>query len=225
MEEVVGDAGVLVDPLDVALDRGRDRGGRPPPRRARPARARARAALHLGARGRGRGRRLPAGGRMSEPLVVVDADVLGRRRTGDETLRPEPAARARRGSTPGSGSRRSRAIRSSSRTGSSRSSCGRRCRRLRMLWTLPRLLRRVGAALVHTQYAVPVRARRARRSSRSTTSPSRCDPAHMSLKDRLVFRRVVPRAARSARRVLTVSERTRADLRPALRPAGGRRWS
>ena len=34
----------------------------------------------------------------------------------------------------------------------------------------------------------------------------------MSLKDRLVFRRVVPRAARSARRVLTVSERTRADL-------------
>ena len=38
---------------------------------------------------------------MSEPLVVVDADVLGRRRTGDETyvlnlLRelPEPAAAA-----------------------------------------------------------------------------------------------------------------------------------
>jgi glycosyltransferase involved in cell wall biosynthesis len=36
--------------------------------------------------------------------------------------------------------------------------------------------------------------------------------AHMALKDRLVFRRVVPRAAQAARRVLTVSERTRADL-------------
>jgi glycosyltransferase involved in cell wall biosynthesis len=37
-------------------------------------------------------------------------------------------------------------------------------------------------------------------------------PAHMGLKDRVVFRRVVPRAARAARRVLTVSERTRDDL-------------
>ena len=35
------------------------------------------------------------------------------------------------------------------------------------------------------------------------------DPAHMPLKDRLVFRRVVPHAARAAARVLTVSERTR----------------
>ena len=34
----------------------------------------------------------------------------------------------------------------------------------------------------------------------------------MPRKDRLVFRRVVPRAARAARRVLTVSERTRDDL-------------
>jgi alpha-1,3-rhamnosyl/mannosyltransferase len=36
--------------------------------------------------------------------------------------------------------------------------------------------------------------------------------AHMAWKDRVVFRRVVPRAARAASRVLTVSERTRADL-------------
>ena len=35
----------------------------------------------------------------------------------------------------------------------------------------------------------------------------------MSRKDRLVFKAVVPRAARKARRVLTVSERTRRDLR------------
>src|SRR6185503_19433743 len=86
-----------------------------------------------------------------------------------------------------------------------------RLQELRMLRTLPQLLRRTGAALVHTQYAVPV-----------------CSPCpavvtihdlsfehgseHMALKDRIVFRRVVPRAARAARRVLTVSERTRDDL-------------
>jgi alpha-1,3-rhamnosyl/mannosyltransferase len=38
-------------------------------------------------------------------------------------------------------------------------------------------------------------------------------PELMGRKDRLLFRRVVPRAARTAARVLTVSERTRADLR------------
>ena len=38
--------------------------------------------------GRGRAghcRRLPRGGGVSDPLVVIDADVLGRQRTGDET--------------------------------------------------------------------------------------------------------------------------------------------
>ena len=39
------------------------------------------------------------------------------------------------------------------------------------------------------------------------------DPSLMSRKDRLVFKAVVPRAARKAKRVLTVSERTRRDLR------------
>jgi alpha-1,3-rhamnosyl/mannosyltransferase len=38
------------------------------------------------------------------------------------------------------------------------------------------------------------------------------DAALMSRKDRIVFRRVVPRAVRAAARVLTVSERTKADL-------------
>ena len=95
MEEVVGDAAVLVDPLDVAsiaagietADRQRER--------ARPARPGACRPLHLGAHRRCRGRRLPESARMTEPLVVVDADVLGRRRTGDETYVREPSARAR----------------------------------------------------------------------------------------------------------------------------------
>jgi glycosyltransferase involved in cell wall biosynthesis len=38
------------------------------------------------------------------------------------------------------------------------------------------------------------------------------DPRAMSRRDRFVFRRVVPRAARSARRVIAVSERTKRDL-------------
>ena len=39
------------------------------------------------------------------------------------------------------------------------------------------------------------------------------EPSLMGRKDRLIFKAVVPRAARKARRVLTVSERTRRDLR------------
>ena len=80
-----------------------------------------------------------------------------------------------------------------------------------MLRTLPRLLRRDGAALVHTQYAVPVRSPCPAVVTIHDLSFEH-GSAHMALKDRLVFRRVVPRAARAARRVLTVSERTRADL-------------
>ena len=80
-----------------------------------------------------------------------------------------------------------------------------------MLRTLPRLLRRTGAALVHTQYAVPVRSPCPAVVTIHDLSFEH-GSAHMALKDRLVFRRVVPRAARAARRVLTVSERTRDDL-------------
>jgi glycosyltransferase involved in cell wall biosynthesis len=82
---------------------------------------------------------------------------------------------------------------------------------IRMLRTLPRLLRRTGAALVHTQYAVPVRSPCPAVVTIHDLSFEH-GSAHMALKDRLVFRRVVPRAARAARRVLTVSERTRDDL-------------
>ena len=90
------------------------------------------------------------------PLVVVDADVLGRQRTGDETyvrnllrelgrlLELRIAAVTRRpdlvpdGIEPGE--RRTRV------------------QELRMAWALPRSRRRrLGADLVHTQYALPLR--------------------------------------------------------------------
>ena len=80
-----------------------------------------------------------------------------------------------------------------------------------MLVALPRLLRRAGASLVHTQYAVPFRSPCPAVVTIHDLSFEH-DREHMNLKDRLVFQRVVPRAARSARRVLTVSERTRSDL-------------
>src|SRR5207244_2246969 len=47
--------------------------------------SRAGARLHVARRGPRDGRGLPRGGGVSGPLVVIDADALGRRRTGDET--------------------------------------------------------------------------------------------------------------------------------------------
>jgi glycosyltransferase involved in cell wall biosynthesis len=79
-----------------------------------------------------------------------------------------------------------------------------------MAWSLPRLLRRAGAALVHTQYALPLRAPCPAVVTIHDLSFE--DARLMPAKDRLVFRAVVPRAARRAARVLTVSERTKSDL-------------
>ena len=80
-----------------------------------------------------------------------------------------------------------------------------------MAWTLPRLLRRLGAALVHTQYALPLRCPCPAVVTIHDLSFER-DATLMGRRDRLVFRRVVPRAARRRARVLTVSERTKRDL-------------
>ena len=86
-----------------------------------------------------------------------------------------------------------------------------RSQELRMAWMFPRALRTLGAALCHTQHALPLR------------SPCPCvvtvhdvsfarKPELMAWKDRAVFRRVVPHAVKRAARVLTVSERTKRDL-------------
>ena len=80
-----------------------------------------------------------------------------------------------------------------------------------MAWSLPRTLRRLGADLVHTQYALPLRCPCPCVVTVHDVSFER-DPELMSRKDRAVFRRVVPRAVRKAARVLTVSERTKADI-------------
>ena len=176
---------------------------------------------------------------MSPPLVVVDADVLGRRRTGDETyvlnlLRalPEPAAAA--GLRIGAVTRRPDLV----PAGIEPIGLTTKSQELRMAWKLPRLLRRLGADLVHTQYTLPLRCPCPGVVTIHDLSFER-DATLMGRRDRAVFRRAVPRSARRAARVLTVSERSRIDLvelyglapaavvvtpngvDPAFRPGGG----
>ena len=143
-------------------------------------------------------------------LVVVDADVLGRRRTGDETydrnlLRtlPDPAAAA--------GLRIAAVTRSPELVpdGVEPVPLPARSQELRMAWSLPRTLRRLCAALVHVQYAVPLLCPC---PAVVTIHDLSFEHGLMGRRDRLVFRRVVPRAARRASRVLTVSGRTKRDL-------------
>jgi glycosyltransferase involved in cell wall biosynthesis len=173
-------------------------------------------------------------------VVVFDADVLGRRRTGDETyalnlLRELGALVQDAGVRLVAVTRRPDLVPDGVEalelpTGS---------QELRMAWSLPGALRRVRADLVHTQYALPLRCPCPAVVTVHDLSFAR-DPGLMGRKDRWVFRFVVPRAVRKAARVLTVSERTKADLvelygispdrivvtpngvDPAFRPAGRR---
>ena len=145
------------------------------------------------------------------PLVVIDADVLGRHRTGDETyvenlLRMLPrlgatdfrfAAVTRHPELVPDGVEPLRL-----ETGS---------QELRMAWSLPRLLRRLRPAVAHFQHALPLRCPCAAVVTVHDLSFER-DTEAMGRRDRFVFRRVVPRAARRARCVIAVSERTRRDL-------------
>jgi glycosyltransferase involved in cell wall biosynthesis len=145
-------------------------------------------------------------------LVVFDADVLGRHRTGDETyvrnllrelaplasdagLRIAAVARSRELVPPG--------IEPVELTATSQE--------LRMTLLLPRLLRGLGASLGHFQYALPLVLPCPAVVTIHDLSFER-RPELMGRLDRLRFRAVVPRAARRAAKVLTVSERTRADL-------------
>ena len=145
------------------------------------------------------------------PLVVVDADVLGRERTGDEThvenlLRHLPAAAA--------GALRFAAVTRHpdlvpGGVEPIALSTGRQ--ELRMAWALPRLLRRLRPALAHFQYALPLACPCPAVVTVHDLSFER-DPEVMGRRDRFVFRTVVPRSVRRAERVFAVSERTRRDL-------------
>jgi glycosyltransferase involved in cell wall biosynthesis len=150
-------------------------------------------------------------------VIVIDADVLGRARTGDETyianlLRELPlvapdlrfAAVTRHPELVPDGIEPVR--------------LGTPLQEVRMAWTLPRLLRRLRPQLGHFQYALPLGFR-----GRSVVTlhdiSFETDAGAMGRVDRLVFRSVVPRAARRADHVLVVSERTRRDVEERYRLA------
>ena len=147
---------------------------------------------------------------MSAPLVVVDADVLGRRRTGDETyvagllcelgqldhgLRIGAITRFPALVPPG--------IEPIPLAATSQIA--------RMAFAVPRLLSRLEPALGHFLYALPLRCPCPAVVTVGDLS-FELEPELMRGRDGIVFRRAVPRAVRRAARVVAVSERTRRDL-------------
>jgi glycosyltransferase involved in cell wall biosynthesis len=147
---------------------------------------------------------------MTKPLIVVDADTLGRHRTGDETyveqlLQNLPwvardlefAAITRRPDLVPDGVQ---ALQLAARN-----------QELRMAWAVPRLLRRARPALAHFLHALPVRYPGPSVVTIQDLSWER-DPSVMPRRIRTIFKLVVPRAAKRATRVLTISERTKRDL-------------
>ena len=145
-------------------------------------------------------------------VVAFDADVLGRQRTGDETYTLNLLRELGR-LVSGAGIRLVAITRRPDLVpdGVEPLSLETGWQELRMAWSLPRALRRLDAELVHTQYAVPLRCPCPAVVTVHDLSFER-DAGLMSRKDRAVFKRVVPRAVRKAERLLTVSERTKADL-------------
>jgi glycosyltransferase involved in cell wall biosynthesis len=142
--------------------------------------------------------------------VLVDADVLGRRRTGDEThvlnllrqlgrlagdLRIVAVTRRPELVPPGIEPLALPA----------------RSQHVRMAVQLPLLLRRLRPGLAHFQHSLPLACPAPAVVTVHDLGFAR-DPALMPLRDRAVFRRVVPWSARRAARVLAVSERTKRDL-------------
>ena len=80
-----------------------------------------------------------------------------------------------------------------------------------MAWSVPNALRRLRPALAHFQHVLPLRCPCPAVVTIHDLSFER-DPSVMSLADRLTFKAMVPRSARSAARVLAVSERTKEDV-------------
>jgi glycosyltransferase involved in cell wall biosynthesis len=148
---------------------------------------------------------------MSEPLVVIDADVLGRQRTGDETyvrsLLRELAAAAPADLRLAAITRRPELVPEGIEPVELRA----RSQVARMAFSVPRLLRRLRPALGHFIHALPLACPCPALVTIQDLSFER-DPSVMGIRDRLIFRAAVPRAARRAARVLAISELTRRDL-------------
>jgi glycosyltransferase involved in cell wall biosynthesis len=143
-------------------------------------------------------------------MILLDADVLGRNRTGEETyvlnlLRQLPFVAPELSFA--AVTRHPELV----PEGVEPIALPARFQETRMAVSLPRLLRRLRPELSHFQHALPLGLR----------GPSvvtihdlhfEDDPSVMGLLDRLTFKAVVPRAVRKADHVLAVSERTKRDV-------------
>ena len=144
-------------------------------------------------------------------LVVVDADVLGRHRTGDETyvenlLRRLPAL-AGDEFTFAALTRRPDLV----PEGIEAVEVAARFQELRMLFGVPRVLGRLRPALAHFQHSLPPHRRGPMVVTVHDLSFERTSTA-MGRRDRAIFKVVVPWSVRRARHVIAVSERTKRDL-------------
>jgi glycosyltransferase involved in cell wall biosynthesis len=142
-------------------------------------------------------------------VILIDADVLGRNRTGEETyvrnlLRELP--RVAPDLQFAAVSRHAELV----PDGVEAILLPARFQEVRMASSLPRLLRRLRPELAHFQHALPL-AYRGRSVVTLHDLHFERDPSAMGLADRLTFKTVVPRAARRADHVLAVSERTKRD--------------
>jgi glycosyltransferase involved in cell wall biosynthesis len=142
-------------------------------------------------------------------VILIDADVLGRSRTGEETyvlnlLRELP--RVAPDLAFAAVTRHAELVPEGVEPILLRA----RFQEVRMAASLPRLLRRLRPELAHFQHALPL-AYRGRSVVTLHDLHFERDPSAMGLADRLTFRTVVPRAARRATHVVAVSERTKRD--------------
>ena len=156
LEEVAGGAAVLVDPLDpdaiaAGLAEAIERRDELRPLGLERARA-----FDWREVARADGRRVPRSRGMSDPLVVIDADVLGRQRTGDETyvrsLLRELAAAAPSDLRLAAITRRPDLV----PDGIEPVELPARSQVARMAFSVPRLLRRLRPALAHFVHALPL---------------------------------------------------------------------
>jgi glycosyltransferase involved in cell wall biosynthesis len=147
---------------------------------------------------------------VSKPLIVLDGDVLGRQRTGDESYvsamlseLPQVDDELRFAAV----TRHPECV----PDGVAAIELSVRSQPWRMSWPLPRLLRRLRPALVHFQHVVAPGTRSPVVVTVHDLSFER-HPKLMGARDRFFFRTMVPRSVRRADRVLAVSEETKRDL-------------
>jgi len=140
-------------------------------------------------------------------MIVIDADYLGRHRTGDETYVRELLRALPRDLDLAAVTRRPDLVPDGVRAIELRG----RVQETRMLWSLPRLLRRLRPQLAHFVHAVPPGLPCPAVLTVQDLSFER-DPTVMPARERAIFKLVVPWSARRAAHVLAISERTHDDL-------------